>query len=93
MAHSFKISVTDDLPSTLAEVKKTIVEGGGEFKGDANKGKFSGKTILGKIKGEYSCLSDDKVKITITKKPFATSKGKIESAIRKFFEPEITTSE
>lgn len=85
MAHSFKISAKDNLSSTLTEIKKAIIEGGGEFKGDANNGKFSGKTILGKVKGEYICLSDDKVEITITKKPFATPNGKIESAIRKYF--------
>ena len=85
MPHSFKISITDDLSSTLKEVEDAIVEGGGEFEGDTCSGKFSGKTLLGKVKGEYNCLSDDAVEITIIKKPFVASNGRIESAIRDYF--------
>ena len=61
------------------------MKNGGEFKGDTYKGEFSGKTMLGKIKGEYTCLSDDEVEVTIIKKPLAAAKSKIESAIREYF--------
>jgi len=85
MSHSFKIAIEKELSSILEEVESAIVKNGGEFKGDANKGKFAGKTLLGKIKGEYTCISDDEVKITITKKPLVTAKSKIESVIREYF--------
>ena len=85
MSHSFKISIKEGLSSILAEVESNIVKNGGKFKGDTNKGKFAGKTILGSVKGEYACLSDDQVEITITKKPFVATKSKIEFAIREYF--------
>ncbi len=80
MAHTFKILINTDLSSTLKKVEKAIIENGGKFKGDMDKGGFSGK-----VKGEYVVLSKDKVEITITKKPFAVPNRKIESAIREFF--------
>lgn len=85
MPHSFKISIKTDLPDALREVEDAIIENGGVFKGDTSRGVFSGKTILGKIKGEYACLSDDNIEVTIVKKPFAAPNGKIESAIREYF--------
>jgi len=85
LAYSFKISVKKDLLATLKEVEDTIVENGGEFKGDTSSGIFFGKTIIGKVRGEYNSISDNEVEITITKKPFIASKGKIESAIREYF--------
>lgn len=85
MSYSFKISIKEDLSSTLKEVENAIIENGGAFKGDTSSGKFSGKTILGKVHGEYSSISNDEVEITITKKPFIASKGKVESAIREYF--------
>lgn len=86
MSHTFRISIENELSSTLKEVEKTITEQGGEFKGDTHSGEFSGKTILGKVKGQYTYLADDdEIKITIIKKPFTVSKGKIESAIRQYF--------
>ncbi len=80
MAHTFKVLINNDLSSTLKKVEKAIVENGGKFKGDTNKGEFSGK-----IKGNYVVFSKDKVKITITRKPFVVPSRKIESAIREYF--------
>lgn len=85
MSHSFNIKINGELHSVLKEVEDSILKNGGKFKGDTNTGEFSGKTILGRIHGEYDCISEHEVKITIVKKPFATSKGKIESEIIKFF--------
>lgn len=85
MPHTFKVTIKKDLPTTIKEVESTIVENGGKFKGNASKGKFAGKTLLGKIKGEYASLSENEIKITIIKKPFVTSKSKVESAIREYF--------
>lgn len=80
MAHTFEILINNDLSSTLKKVEKTIVEKGGKFKGDTDKGEFSGK-----VKGNYVVCSKDKVEITITRKPFAVPSRKIESAIREYF--------
>lgn len=85
MPYTFKISIEKDLSTTIDEVQSAIIENGGNFKGDTSKGKFSGKTLLGRVKGEYASLSDGEVEITITKKPFAAPKSKIESAIREYF--------
>jgi len=85
LAYSFKISIKKDLSASLKEAEDAIVENGGEFKGDTSNGIFLGKTMMGKVQGEYSSISDNEVEITITKKPFIASKGKIESAIREFF--------
>jgi len=85
MSHTFKISIEKDLSSTLEEVESAIIESGGEFKGNTSKGKFAGKSILGKIKGEYAALPGGDIKITITKKPLAAPKSKIESSIREYF--------
>lgn len=85
MPHSFNILVQCDLSSILKEAEDSIVKNGGKFNGDTSSGEFAGKTILGKIIGEYACISDDEVEITIVKKPLAASNGKIESAIREYF--------
>ncbi len=80
MAHTFNIFINNDLSSTLKKVENAIVENGGKFKGDTDKGEFSGK-----IKGKYVVFSKDKVEITITRKPFVVPSSKIESAIREYF--------
>ena len=85
MSHSFKISRKEDWSATLKKVEEAIIEKGGKFKGDTSNGTFSGKTILGKVRGEYICNADNEIEITITKKPFAVSKGRIESSIRDYF--------
>ncbi len=68
MAYSFKIPIKKDLSATLKEAENAIVENGGEFKGDISNGIFLGETMLEKVQGEYSSISDNEVEITITKK-------------------------
>ncbi len=80
MAHTFKINIMNDLSSNLRKVEQAIVEKGGTFSGDTDKGEFSGK-----IKGKYVALSPNEVEITILSKPFAVPYGMIESAIREYF--------
>ncbi len=80
MAHTFRISIINDLSATLRKVEKAIIEKGGQFRGDADKGEFSGK-----VHGKYVVFSQNKVEITITRKPFAVPNRKIESAIREYF--------
>ncbi len=80
MAHTFKISIVDDLSSTLRKVEQTIVQKGGSFKGDMNQGEFSGS-----VKGRYVVFSHSEVEITILSKPFVMPNSMIESAIRDYF--------
>ena len=56
MSHTFKILINNDLPSTLRKVEQAIIEKGGKFKGDTDKGEFSGK-----VKGKYIVFSEDNV--------------------------------
>lgn len=86
MAHTFKVSTTEGLKDTLKKVECAIVDQGGKFEGDTNAGGFAGKTVLGEVRGEYSCKGDDgEIEITITKKPMIAPYSKIETAIRDYF--------
>lgn len=85
MSHSFKISLNDSPASVLQKVGEAIRSGGGIFQGDMEKGSFSGDTVLGIVRGEYRCLPDNNIIITITGKPFLVPYSMIESEIRQYF--------
>lgn len=85
MPHSFTISIRDEISSILKKVESEITGSGGRFEGNTECGFFDGKSILGLIKGEYRCLSDKEIKITITAKPFIVPDSRIESEIKKYF--------
>jgi hypothetical protein len=48
-------------------------------------GSFDGKSSLGLVKGEYHCISDNEIKITIKDKPFVVPYSMIEFEIKKYF--------
>lgn len=85
MAHCFTIKVSDAIATVLKQVESTLTSNGGSLDGSTECGSFSGSTPLGRIKGEYRCLSLDEIKVTITDKPFLLPYGTIESEIRKYF--------
>jgi hypothetical protein len=85
MSHAFTVKLNDEIPSVLKKVEAEITGSGGSFKGDYEKGFFDGKSLLGLIKGEYSCLSGNEIRITITHKPFLVPYHVIESEIKKYF--------
>jgi hypothetical protein len=85
MSRSFTVKINSDLSSVLKKVENTIVSNGGTFNGSTSSGSFSGKTAIGVVKGEYRCVSSNKVEITITDKPFVAPYSKIESTIREYF--------
>ena len=85
MAHCFTIKVSDTIATVLKNVESTLASSGGSLDGSTECGSFSGSTPLGRIKGEYHCLSLDEIKVTITDKPFLLPYGTIESEIRKYF--------
>lgn len=85
MSHAFTVRLNDEIPSVLKKVETEITGGGGNFKGNSEKGSFDGKSLLGLIRGEYSCVSGNEIKITITHKPFLVPYHVIESEIKKYF--------
>ena len=85
MAHSFTVTLQQDIATVLKHVESWITESGGTFQGDTGKGAFQGHTVAGLIKGEYCSLSDKEIQITITGKPFIVPYGMIETEIRKYF--------
>jgi hypothetical protein len=85
MAHCFTIKVSDAIETVLKQVESTLVSSGGSLDGGTERGFFSGHTPLGRIKGEYHCLSLEEIKVTIIDKPFLLPYGTIESEIRKYF--------
>ena len=85
MAHSFTITLTDEISSVLGRVRSEITGNGGRFEGNTEYGSFDGKSVLGLIKGEYRCIAGNEIEITITHKPFIVPYGTIESEIKQYF--------
>ena len=85
MAHSFSVQLNDEISSVLEKVESQITGNGGSFQGNAERGAFDGESLLGLIKGEYCCISDSEIKITIKHKPFFVPYSVIESEIKKYF--------
>ncbi len=85
MPHSFTITLADEIPAVLKRVESEITAKGGSFAGDAERGAFAGKSVLGMIRGEYLGIEEAKIRITITHKPFAVPYSLIEYEIRKYF--------
>ena len=85
MAHCFTIKVSEAIATVLKNVEATLTSNGGSLDGGAEHGSFSGTTPLGRIKGEYHCLSVEEIKVTIIDKPFLLPYGTIESEIRRYF--------
>jgi hypothetical protein len=83
--HSFTVVVRDELAVILSRLESEITGKGGRFEGNAERGRFAGKSMLGVIKGEYRGITETEIMITITDKPFAVPFGMIESEIRKYF--------
>lgn len=85
MSHTFTVELNNEIPLVLKKVESEITGSGGSFKGNSEKGSFEGKSLLGLIGGEYCCVSDNEIRITITHKPFLVPYHLIESEIRKYF--------
>lgn len=85
MAHSFNVKISRDITAVLKSVESYITGNGGTFEGDAARGIFQGRTPAGMIKGEYSSVAEDEIRITITDKPFIVPHGMIETEIRRYF--------
>ena len=82
--NTLSINLTRDINLLLTQVESTILSAGGDFNGNNEKGQFSGKTALGKVKGEYT-VSGQSITINITKKPGIVPMNKVLSKIHSYF--------
>ncbi|RLA72768.1 MAG: hypothetical protein DRG24_02010 [Epsilonproteobacteria bacterium] len=84
MATTFTLTLMQDTETALDHIKSGITEAGGDFEGNTNHGAFKGNTPLGTIKGSYLVKNDNKIDITIVKKPMLLSNAAIKSAIEDY---------
>jgi len=84
MTHSFNVKLNDEISSVLKTLKSEALRLGGTLEGTSESGSFGGNSFLGRITGEYSCISNKEIRITITNKPFIVPYSLIEGEIRKY---------
>ena len=85
MPHSFAITVHGDITMVLRKVEEAITGAGGMFRGDQERGSFTGESFLGMISGDYQVNPGNEIRITITEKPLFIPYSIIESEVRKYF--------
>lgn len=83
MATKFSLPLNQDVDKALEHIRSSIIDAGGKFSGNADKGSFSGKTALGNITGNYK-INGTEINIEITKKPMMLSKITIKSKIAEY---------
>lgn len=81
MANQFTVNYPGDKASLINKIKNTVGDKG-NLSGNEQQGKFEGDTLLGKFEGSYS-IDGDAITITIDKKPFLVSNGKIQEEFEK----------
>ena len=79
---SFKFNIDSSPAEIIEKVKSKIENEGGSFIGDVNEGNFNLPTPVGAIEGNYT-VSDNELKIDITKKPMMLPCSMIESELEK----------
>ena len=79
---SFKFNIQSNLAEIINNVKLKIENEGGSFTGDVSEGNFNLPTPVGAIEGNYS-VSENELKIDITKKPMMLPCSMIESELEK----------
>ena len=79
---SFKFNIDSNPARIINNVKIKIENEGGSFTGDENEGNFKLPTPVGSIEGNYS-VSDNELKIDITKKPMMLPCSMIEAELKK----------
>lgn len=85
MAHTFTLTLNDEIAVVLSKIESAITQNGGMFQGDSSKGVFQGNSVAGPVKGEYCSVSGSEIRITIKDKPFIVSYSMIEGEIKKYF--------
>jgi hypothetical protein len=79
---SFKFNLELNPAEIINNVKLKVENDGGSFKGNEREGNFNLPTPVGEIEGNYS-ITDNALKIDITKKPMMLPCSLIESELEK----------
>ena len=79
---SFKFKIESNPADIINKVKSKIENEGGNFTGDESEGNFNLPTPVGAIEGNYT-VSENELKIDITKKPMMLPCSMIESELEK----------
>ena len=81
MSNQFKVSYPGDKAELLDKIRSTVGTKG-KLDGNEQQGKFEGSTPVGNFEGSYTIQGDD-INITIDKKPFLVSNGRIQEEFEK----------
>lgn len=81
MSNQFTISYPGDKASLITKIKGAIGNKG-QFNGNEQLGSFEGSTPIGSFEGSYT-INGDSITVTIDKKPFLVSHGKIKEEFEK----------
>ena len=79
---SFNFNIESNPAEIINKVKSKIENEGGSFTGDEKEGNFNLPTPVGAIEGKYT-VSENELKIDITKKPMMLPCSMIESELEK----------
>lgn len=81
MDNQFTIKYPGDKGDLLTKIKSTIGDKG-QLAGNEQQGSFEGSTPVGSFEGSYAIIGDD-ITVTISKKPFFLSHGRIKEEFEK----------
>ncbi len=81
MSNQFTVQYPGDKTELLEKIKSTVGNKG-QLSGNEQQGNFEGNTPLGSFGGSYE-IEVDNITITIDKKPFLLSNGRIKEEFEK----------
>lgn len=81
MANQFTVSYPGDKSQLLNKIRN-MVGSKGKLAGDETQGNFEGSTPIGGFEGRYT-IEGDSINVTIDKKPFLVSNGRIQEEFEK----------
>lgn len=81
MSSQFTVKYSGDKAGLLNKIKSTVGSKG-TLNGDEKQGSFEGSTPVGSFEGRY-VIDGDNITVTIDKKPFLVSNGRIQEEFEK----------
>ena len=81
MSSQFTVKYPGDKQELMNKIKSTVGDKG-KVNGNEQQGSFEGSTPIGTFEGSYVIAGDD-ITITIDKKPFLVSNGRIQEEFEK----------
>ena len=81
MANQFTVKYPGDKTELLNKIKNMVGDKG-RLDGNQDSGNFEGNTPVGSFEGSYTIAGDD-ITVTIDKKPFLVSNGRIQEEFEK----------